>query len=135
LRDADNVAGQVAIGTTLLEQGNNFIQERKYEEARAAYMRASEVMKAPDDKVYVASALKGIAKTYQEQGNFAEADKAYERAQVFVFKISHPFAHADLVGILKERILVLEKLGHSGQAAALEKQLNAAIASNSSATN
>jgi serine/threonine protein kinase len=123
---------QVWVGTALVEQGNNFINERKIKQARAAFVRASEIMTAPQDQVYVAAALKGIAQTYEMVGNYDESDRAYNRAQQLLVKLPHSFARADLISILNERILVLQKLGDNVRAAELEKQLDAAKIANNS---
>jgi len=129
LRTSDHSI-QAMVGTVLVDQGNNFIKERKIEQARADFVRASEIMTAPEDQVYVAAALKGIAQTYEMVGHYDESDKAYTRAQQLLLKLPHSFARADLISILNERILVLQKLGDNVRAAELEKQLDAAKIAN-----
>ena len=118
-------SNQIELGTLLIGQGNTFMKELKYSQARSAYLRASEIMTAPDDRVLVAEALQGLAQSYEQEGNYAQSDKAYKRAQDVLSNVAHAFAKPDLISILNGRIHVLQKLGHKLQAAEVEKQLEA----------
>jgi tetratricopeptide (TPR) repeat protein len=116
-------SNQVELANILIEQGNTFMKEQKYSQARSAFLRASKVLESPDDRILAAEALKGVAQTFDKEGNFTQADQSYKQAQELLSRLSHAYAQPALVSVLKSRIQVLQKLGHEQEVTQLQKQL------------
>jgi len=116
-------SNQVELANLLIGQGNTFMKEQKYSQARSAFQRAAKVLESPDDRILAAEALKGLAQTFDKEGNFTQADKSYKQAQELLSKLSHSYAQPALVTVLNSRILVLQKLGHEQEVRQLQKQL------------
>jgi tetratricopeptide (TPR) repeat protein len=111
------------LAATLMRQGENYQDEKKYDLARKSMLKAIEVLESSGEKVYIVGYYSELAYVEVVLADYTEADKHYDQC----IKLIESTTGKDdprMGDALRRKIDVLERLGRKQEADMLRAQVH-----------